>query len=105
MIHFEVGMESLQQTAVRALGPLLHAQPLSPGKVAFAWSIAAGPLLVRHGTPHWHPDGTLYVHARELVWFKELERAKPVVAERLAQLLGPGVVRHIAITRSEFSHA
>lgn len=105
MIHFEVGMESLQQTAARVLGPLLHAQPLTPGKVTFAWSVAAGPLLARHGTPHWHTDGTLYVHARELVWFKELERARPVVAARLTQLLGPDVVRRIVITRSELSHA
>jgi hypothetical protein len=105
MIHFEVGMESLQQTAARVLGPLLDGQPLTPGKVSFAWSVAAGPLLARHGTPHWHPNGTLYVHARELAWVKELERARPVVAERLKHLLGPGVVRRIVINKSEFSHA
>jgi predicted nucleic acid-binding Zn ribbon protein len=98
-------MESLQQTAARVLGPLLHAQPLTAGKVTFAWSVAAGPLLARHGTPHWHHDGTLYVHARELVWVKELERSRPIVAERLAHLLGPGVVRRIVISKSELSHA
>jgi len=105
MIHFEVGMESLQQTAARVLGPLLASQPLTPGKVTFAWSIAAGPVLARHGTPHWHPNGTLYVHARELAWVKELERARPIVTERLKHLLGPGVVRRIVINKSEHSHA
>lgn len=98
-------MEPLQQTAARVLGPLLHAQPLTPGKVSFAWTVAAGPLLARHGSPHWHSDGTLSVHARELAWIPALERARPVVAERLAHLLGPGVVRRIVITKSELSHA
>jgi len=105
MIHSGIGMESLQQTAARVLGPLLSGQPLTPGKVSFAWSIAAGPLLARHGTPHWHPNGTLYVHARELAWVKELERSRPIVAERLKHLLGPDVVRRIVISKSENSHA
>lgn len=97
MIHFTVGMESLQQTAARVLGPLLHTQPLSPGKVAFAWSVAAGPLLARHGTPSWSPDGTLRVRASDAAWVKELERARPVVLDRLKQLLGPDAVRWIIV--------
>src|SRR5690349_341699 len=57
-------MESLQQTAARVLGPLLDSQPLSPGKVSFAWSIAAGPALARASTPRWTPDGILRIRAR-----------------------------------------
>ena len=75
-------MESLQQTAARVLGPLLDSQPLSPGKVSFAWT----------------PDGILRIRARSAAWRTELERARPMVAERLKQLLGPDAVRRIIIT-------
>ncbi len=91
-------MESLQQTAARVLGPLLQGQPLSPGKVAFAWSVAAGAALARAGTVRWAPDGILRIHARDATWKRELERARPVVAERLTHLLGPDAVRRIIIT-------
>ena len=91
-------MESLQQTAARVLGPLLKGQPLSPGKVSFAWTIAAGAVLARAGTPRWTPDGILRVRARSAAWRTELERARPMVAGRLNQLLGPEAVRRIIIT-------
>jgi len=91
-------MESLQQTAARVLGPLLSAQPLSPGKVAFAWTLAAGSTLGRAGIPSWTPDGTLRIRARSAAWRTEIERARPMVAERLNQLLGPAVVRRIIVT-------
>ena len=91
-------MESLQLTAARVLGPLLDAQPLSPGKVAFAWSIAAAPALSRASTPTWTTDGTLRIRARDAVCRTELERARPMVAERLTHLLCPTAIRRIIIT-------
>ena len=91
-------MESLQQTAARVLGPLLNNQPLSPGKVSFAWTIAAGPVLARASSPTWTPDGILRIRARSAAWRTELERARPMVAGRLEQLLGPEAVRRIIIT-------
>jgi hypothetical protein len=91
-------MESLQQTAARVLGPLLDSQPLSPGKVSFAWTIAAGPALSRAGSARWTPDGILRIRARSTPWRLELERARPMVAERLKQLLGADAVRRIIIT-------
>lgn len=97
MIHSDIAMESVQQTALRVLGPLLRAQPLSPGKVAFAWSVAAGPLLAKHGSPRWTPDGTLRVQASDTAWVAALHQARPVVNERLQKLLGPGAVRRIVI--------
>lgn len=98
MIHFGVGMESLQQTAARVLGPLLDAQPLSPGKVSFAWNIAAGPALARASTPTWTPDGTLRIRARSTAWRTEIERARPMIATRLQQLLGADAIRRIIIS-------
>ena len=91
-------MESLQQTAARVLGPLLDAQPLTPGKVSFAWNLAAGPALARASTSAWTADGTLRIRARSAAWCTEIERAKPMIAARLTQLLGAGAIRRIIIS-------
>lgn len=90
-------MESLQHTAARVIGPLLQGQPTTPGKVAFAWSIAAGAALGRHGKTIWTGDGILRVAADDPAWKAELARARPVVSERLKHLLGADTVRWIEI--------
>jgi predicted nucleic acid-binding Zn ribbon protein len=90
-------MEPLQQTAVRVIGPLLREQPLTPGKVAFAWSIAAGPVLGRHGRTIWTGDGTLRIAPTDAAWASELSRARAVVTERLRHLLGRDTVRRIEV--------
>jgi len=90
-------MERLQRTAARALGDLLQKQPTTPAKVAFAWQLAAGPALGRAGTAEWSDDGTLRIRARDEAWLREIRRSRPIVVERMTQLLGPGVVRKIVI--------
>jgi hypothetical protein len=90
-------MESLQQTSTRVLQHLLSAQPTTPGKVLFAWRIAAGPALGRAATTEWSEDGTLRVRARDEAWLREIRRARPIIMERLTQLLGPHVVRKLDI--------
>ena len=90
-------MESLQQTSTRVLQLLLAAQPTTPGKVLFAWRIAAGAALGRAGTPVWSEDGTLRVHARDATWLRELRHARPIIVERLTALLGAGVVRRLEL--------
>ena len=47
--------------------------------------------------PRWSPDGTLRIQARDAAWLREIRRARPVIAERLAVLLGADVVRKIEI--------
>jgi hypothetical protein len=90
-------MRRLQGAAARAYQDLLAAQPTTPAKVAFAWRVAAGPVLGRAATTRWTDDGTLSVLARDAAWRREIGRARPLIADRLAQLLGPGVVRRIEI--------
>jgi hypothetical protein len=90
-------MDRLHQTATRACRALLDNQPNTPAKIAFAWSMAAGPALGRAGSAEWSTDGTLRVRARDAAWLREMRRARPIITERLAQLLGPGVVRRIVI--------
>ena len=66
---------------------------------AVTWQVmmAAGPALGRAGAATWSADGTLHVRARNAAWLGEMRRARPIISERLAQLLGPGVVRKIVI--------
>jgi hypothetical protein len=90
-------MESLQRTSMRVLQHILSAQPTTSGKVLFAWRIAAGPALGRAGTPEWLPEGTLRVQARDAAWLREMRHARPIIMERLTQLLGAGVVRKFDI--------
>jgi len=90
-------MESLQITATRALRTLLSRQPNEPAKVAFAWRIAAGGPMARATASVWSADGVLRITAPDAAWRREVERARPLVAARLAQLLGPGIVKHIVV--------
>jgi hypothetical protein len=92
-------MERLDRTAVAAVRALIAPQPLTEAKVAFAWAIAAGPALTRATTVSFS-DGTLRVEASTEAWRSELARARPVLADRLASLLGPDVVRTITIALS-----
>ena len=90
-------MQSLQDTAARALQDVLNRQPTTPAKVTFAWQMAAGPALARAGTPQWSETGTLRVRARDAAWLREIRHARPVIAERLNQLLGPNVIKRLVI--------
>jgi hypothetical protein len=75
---------------------LLDEQPLTDAKVRFAWTMAVGPALSRAATVSF-ADGVLHVRAKSTAWCDELRRARPVMRQRLAQLLGDGVVQTIVI--------
>ena len=92
-------MEPLRTASARALQTLLNDQPVTAAKVAFAWQIAAGPALARATTTAFG-DGILRVRARDVAWQREAARAKPIVAPRLEQLLGAGVIKKIVIEES-----
>lgn len=86
-------MERMDRTAFDAVRMALDRQPLSEGKVRFAWSVAAGPALARASSAAWH-DGTLSITAKSEAWHRELERARPMIMKRLRELLGAEAVRH-----------
>jgi hypothetical protein len=81
---------------------MLERQPLSAAKVVFAWRVAAGPSLSRSASADW-ADGILTLRARGAAWQRELERAAPLLKDRLAFLLGQQVVRKILVI--EDTHA
>jgi hypothetical protein len=90
-------MKRLDQAAVSALRTLLDTQPTTEAKVTFAWTIAAGPTLARAASVAWSDSGTLHVVARTEAWRQELARARPLIARRVADLVGPETVRRIVI--------
>ena len=62
-------MEPLSATARLTLRPILDGQPATAAKVAFAWTIAAGPALARatHAM-HGGPTACFVVRARTEAW-------------------------------------
>jgi hypothetical protein len=91
-------MEPVGASATLALRSLLGRQPTTPAKVAFAWRLAAGLPLARAGTPRWSDgDGILHVHVSDATWRREIRRAQSLIAARLDDLLGAGVVRRLLI--------
>ncbi len=81
----------------RVLAQILTKAPLSPEKVCFAWRHAAGPAVDR-ATSVQFADGVLRVQVRDAAWKREVERAAPVLKDRLRQVLGDGVLRRIEVT-------
>lgn len=63
----------------------------------FAWRVAAGAALGRAGVAELGEGGTLRVRARDETWRRELQRARPVILDRLRHLLGQDAVRKIVI--------
>jgi hypothetical protein len=90
-------MVPLRTASTRALQSLLNDQPVTAAKVVFAWQIAAGPAMSRATSPVWSDEGILRVRARDTAWRHEVVRARPMIAQRLEQLLGPDVVKKIVI--------
>jgi len=86
----------LRDAATNVLTDLLARQPTTDAKLSFAWQVAAGPAMARASRTSW-ADGTLRVTPRDAAWQRELQRARPMLAERLARLLGPDVIRSIVI--------
>ena len=92
-------MESAATTsslATQSIRELLARQPLTPAKVVFAWRVSAGPAFTRAARVTF-ADGTLTVRTTSAAWRKEIERASPLLKERLAALVGQNIVRWIVV--------
>jgi hypothetical protein len=94
-------VERLDVTSQRVIQRLLAGQPNTEAKIIFAWRVAAGTTLGRAATLSWSADGTLLVRPKTAAWRTELLRARPVIQQRLSQLIGPDVIRRLSITEAE----
>ena len=91
-------MTPVQTLATGAVVQILRRQPLSPGKVGFAWRVAVGPQIGRITEVRLSDDGALTVRAPDPRWRREIERSRALVLSRLETLLGRDVVKRIDLT-------
>jgi hypothetical protein len=89
-------MVPLQNFANGVVADVIRRQPPSPARTTCAWTIAVGPALARTATVALAGQ-TLTVYPRDARWAKEIERASPMILERMQHLLGPGSVLMIEI--------
>lgn len=85
-------MRPLAHALPGALAELLKPQPLSAGKVAFAWRAAVGAAVERVSAVRL--DGkVLVVETTSAEWAIELTRSSDLILTRLKTLLGDAVER------------
>src|SRR5688500_19239676 len=78
--------------ATSALAEMLARQPMSPGKLQFAWRAAVGPALARAATLDWR-EGRVVVHMSSPGWTREIQRSRPMILDRPRMLLGKDAVK------------
>jgi hypothetical protein len=93
-------MDSASHLLPAALEHLLHTQPLSAGKVDFAWRVAVGQAIQRATTVALRLDGVLEVKAADAHWEDEVRRLSGVIVARLQRLLGDDVVHAVRVEGS-----
>jgi uncharacterized lipoprotein YmbA len=91
-------MVPLQNFATGVVAEVIRRQPASPGRTAFAWTVAVGPALARAAMVTL-TDGVLTVRARDPRWAGEIERAADTILKRMQHLLGRDSVRRIEVAR------
>lgn len=95
-------MVPMQTFAPGVIAEIIRRQPPSPGRTAFAWTMAVGPAMARSATVTLEQQ-TLSVRARDARWAQEIERASATILTRLQHLLGrDSVVKiEVAIRREQ----
>ena len=94
-------MIALNDYAAAMVGALLRRQPLSAGKVAFAWRTVVGAAMGRASVVSLLDDGTLQVVVSDANWRREIRRTSPMFRPRLEALLGPDVIRRVDVRAPE----
>lgn len=70
------------------LRSVLARQPMSPGKLAFAWRTAVGATIERATRVERRADGIVEVQPASRQWWRELEAQRTLIEERLRTWLG-----------------
>ena len=97
--NVQIAMRPLAHVVPAALAQILRAQPLSDGKVDFAWRTVVGPALAR--VTHVKLDGrVLLVDTAGALWSREIMRQSPVILKRLQAFLGQHTVDAIEVRRA-----
>ena len=89
-------MIPIQHFASGVLAEIVHRQPASKQKTAFAWQLAVGPALARVTTVELGA-GVLTVRAQDARWIQEIRRAADTILPRMQHLLGRDAVSRISV--------
>lgn len=73
---------------------MLAQQPMTPGKLQFAWRAAVGPALARASSVELR-GARVVVHMTSPEWAREIERSRPMILARLRLLLGQDAITRI----------
>ena len=92
-------MHPLQHALPGALTEILRSQPLSDGKVTFAWRAVVGPALERVTSVKLE-NRVLLVDTAGALWSREIMRSSPVILKRLQAFLGPDTIDKIEVRRA-----
>jgi hypothetical protein len=87
----------VQNCIPSVLADVLRRQPLTPAKLAFCWRLAVGPAIQRASHVKLGRPGELIVEVEDPRWKRELERALPLVKNRLEYLLGAEAVARMTV--------
>jgi predicted nucleic acid-binding Zn ribbon protein len=90
-------MRLIRDIAPRVVNELLRDQPLSTGKIRFAWQMSVGPSIARSTSVQLERDGTLLVTTSGEHWQREILRSAATIKQRLSELLGPHVVKRLKV--------
>lgn len=91
-------MLPLQAFATSVVAEVIRRQPLSAGKIAFAWTVAVGPAIARATSVDLR-DGVLYVTPKDARWATEVDRATPTILKRVQVLLGADAITDLRVGR------
>jgi hypothetical protein len=80
-------MKGVPQFGASVLARALRNQPLSAGKAALAWQVAAGSQMARAAQAELQLPATILLRARDARWRRELLRSRAELRTRLAALL------------------
>lgn len=81
----------------RLVGEMGWSAPVAVGGVVGRWEQVVGPEVAAHATPERFADGVLLVRADSTAWAAQLRLLEPVIARRLDEELGAGVVTRLQV--------
>ncbi|WP_298805007.1 DUF721 domain-containing protein [uncultured Pseudokineococcus sp.] len=84
--------QTVGRSVDRLVGELGWSAPVAVGGVVGRWEQVVGPEVAAHATPERFADGVLVVRADSTAWATQLRLLEPVIARRLDEELGAGVV-------------
>lgn len=88
-----------RELVVSSIGEALQRQPMSSGKLRFAWESAVGAAMARATEVTVDGDGILHVRANSEHWRREIARSQIVIKQRLTSLLGARTITRLSIRR------